>query len=328
MPPSYHAHFERSTIMTLRHAIRLAVLPLLFSLPGCAAAEAEPVAAANGAVVAAPAAFDRNDADPALWVIKDADTTIYLFGTIHLLKPDLVWFDDAVKSAFDASGELVLEMIEPDAATMQKGVMARAIATDGIALRDRLDDAQRAKYDAAMTAIGVLPAAFDRFKPWMAAITLATAPMQKLGFDPATGVEKVVTREAKDEGKTIAAVETFDQQIGFFDTLPVADQITFMMATIDGLPDLAAETARMERAWATGDTDDLAALMNEGLEASPTLQKILLADRNARWAAWLDERMKQPGTVFMAVGAGHLAGDKSVQAYLAQRGLVATRIDY
>ncbi len=275
-----------------------------------------------------PAAFDRGDADPAIWVIKDADTTIYLFGTIHLLKPDLVWFDDAVKTAFDASDELVLEMVEPDAATMQRGIMARAVASDGIALRDRLDDAQRARYDAAMADIGMAPATFDQFKPWAAAITLSTMPMQKLGFDPDTGVEKIVTNGAKSGGKKIAAVETFDEQIGFFDTLPVRDQVAFLMATIDGLPDLAKETARMERDWATGDVADLAALLNEGLKTTPTLGKILLADRNARWAAWLDERMKQPGTVFMAVGAGHLAGDESVQAYLAKRGIVATRIDY
>ncbi len=306
--------------MMLRKVLRLAALPLLLGLAGCAT---------GGDVAAnAAAAFDRGDADPAIWVVKDADTTIYLFGTIHLLKPDLVWFDDAVKTAFDASDELVLEMVEPDAATMQQGIMARAVASDGIALRERLDDAQRARYDAAMTEIGIAPATFDRFKPWAAAITLSTMPMQKLGFDPDTGVEKIVTTGAKSEGKKIAAVETFDEQIGFFDSLPVGDQIAFLMATIDGLPDVAKEIERMERAWATGDIADLAALLNEGLKATPTLGKILLADRNARWAAWLDERMKQPGTVFMAVGAGHLAGDASVQAYLAKRGIVATRIDY
>ncbi|TXC68849.1 TraB/GumN family protein [Sphingorhabdus soli] len=306
--------------MTFRKVLRLAALPLMLGLAGCATTGD---LAANGA-----AAFDRGDADPAIWVIKDADTTIYLFGTIHLLKPDLVWFDDAVKTAFDASDELVLEMVEPDAATMQQVIMARAMASDGIALRDRLDDAQRTRYDAALGQMGMAPATFDKLKPWAAAITLSTMPMQKLGFDPDAGVEKIVANGAKSGGKKIAAVETFDEQIGFFDALPVADQIAFLMATIDGLPDLAKETARMERDWATGDVADLAALLNEGLKTTPTLGKILLADRNARWAAWLDERMKQPGTVFMAVGAGHLAGDASVQAYLAQRGIVATRIDY
>lgn len=312
--------------MTLRNRLLTAIAPLAIVLTGCAHSDMTPASAA--ASPATPAQLDRSDADPALWVVKDADTTIYLFGTIHLLKPDLVWFDDAVKSAFDASDELVLEMIEPDAATMQQSMLARATATDGIALRDRLSDAQRAQYDAAMNGLGIPPTALDRFEPWMAAITLATAPIVKFGYDPNSGVEKIVTRGAGDGGKSIAAVETFDQQMGFFDTLPVADQIVNLMATIDGLPELQAMTDRMERSWATGNVDDLAALTNESLKASPLLEKILLTDRNARWAGWLDERMKRPGTVFMAVGAGHLAGDKSVQAFLAQRGIVAKRIVY
>lgn len=313
--------------MTLRNKLLSAIAPLAIILSGCAHAE---TTAATSAPAAASAitAFDRNDADPALWVVKDDDTTIYLFGTIHLLKPDLLWFDDAVADAFEASDELVLEMVEPDPATMQQFVLARAMATDGIALRDRLNAEQRAKYDAAMTSFGVPPTAFDRFKPWMAAVTLSLLPAQKLGFDPAKGVEKIVTDRAKGKSVKIDAVETFEQQMGFFDALPVDDQIEYLMAGIDALPEYQVTMERMERTWATGDIEGLAALMTENLSETKALEKILLTDRNARWAIWLDERMERPGTVFMAVGAGHLAGKDSVQAFLAQRGLVAKRIVY
>lgn len=314
--------------MNLRNAMRLTVLPLLFGLAGCAVADAEPIVGASDTVVTAPAAFDRGDADPALWVIRDDDTTIYLFGTIHLLRPDLVWFDDAVAEAFEASDELVIEMVEPDPATMQQYVMSRAIATDGVALRDRLDDAQRAKYDAAMASFGMAPASFDRFKPWLAAITLSLLPAQKMGFDPAKGVEKIVADQAKGRSVKVVAVETFEEQMSFFDALSVDDQIEYLMAGIDALPEYEAMMERMETSWATGDVEGLARLMTESLSQTMTLEKILLTDRNARWAGWLDERMKQPGTVFMAVGAGHLAGEQSVQTFLARRGWIATRIVY
>jgi len=167
--------------MALRPPFLLALAALLIGLQGCAAAPGTRSLAPPTSIATS---YDRSDADPALWVIKDADTTIYLFGTIHLLEPDLVWFDDAVADAFNASDELVLEMIEPDAATAQRGILSRAIATDGIALRDRLNAEQRAKYDAAMAAHKLPTATYDKFEPWMAAISLSLAPMQRLGFDP------------------------------------------------------------------------------------------------------------------------------------------------
>ncbi|NCP10784.1 MAG: TraB/GumN family protein [Sphingomonadales bacterium] len=311
--------------MALRPPFLLALAALLIGLQGCAAAPGTRSLAPPTSIATS---YDRSDADPALWVIKDADTTIYLFGTIHLLEPDLVWFDDAVADAFNASDELVLEMIEPDAATAQRGILSRAIATDGIALRDRLNAEQRAKYDAAMAAHKLPTATYDKFEPWMAAISLSLAPMQRLGFDPDQGVEKSIADKARARRMTVSALESFDEQIAIFDSLPPADQIAFLMSVIDSLSEMQITMDRMVRAWATGDVAGLAALLNDTLSTTPTLDRALLHDRNARWATWVDERMQRSGTVFIAVGAGHLAGGDSVQAMLAERGVTAQRIDY
>jgi uncharacterized protein YbaP (TraB family) len=80
------------------------------------------------------------------------------------------------------------------------------------------------------------------------------------------------------------------------------------------------------RLWASGDTDRLAAQLNEDLRTTPRLAQLLLTDRNARWADWIAARLDKPGTVFVAVGAGHLAGSDSVQAMLAKKGLRAERV--
>lgn len=285
------------------------------------------------ALLAAPVAAQRpvagtTDADPAIWVVKDADTTIYLFGTVHILKPGLTWFDEAVKTAFDASDELVLEMIEPDQDAMQKLMTSKGIDPDGPPLSQKLSEPARARYIKAMEDLGVPYQAFEGMKPWMAAITLAVMPLGKFGYDLNSGVEKVLTRAATQAGKRLDQLESAEQQLGFFDSLPEDQQIAFLNATVDEIPTLGESMEKMDRAWAKGDPAGLAALMNESMRKTPQLNRILLTDRNARWAAWIDKRMDRPGTVFIAVGAGHLAGKGSVQDQLKAFRIKAKRIRY
>lgn len=289
------------------------------------ALSAAPVAAETAA---APAAA-TTDADPALWVVKDADTTIYLFGTVHVLKPGLSWFDEAVKTAFDKSDELMLEIVMPeDQAEMAKVMMPLAIDQSGKTLSSRLDADQLKAYQAAMASVGLPAAQFDIFEPWFPAITLSVLPLTKLGYDPEQGAEKLLTAHAKKAGKPVAGLETLSQQLGFFDALPETQQVTFLNAVVKDLDKLGPQLDKMVALWAKGDPDGLAVTMNESMAATPELAKTLLWDRNSRWADQLKARMDKPGTVFVAVGAGHLAGQKSVQDYLKAQGLTAKRVKY
>ena len=268
------------------------------------------------------------DADPALWVVKDADTTIYLFGTVHVLKPGLGWFDEGVKAAFDKSDELVLEMIEPDAATMQGLIMKTALNPKGPTLTEKLPADKREAYAKAMTDVGVPAAALDRFDPWFAAVTLSIAGLPKLGYDPESGAERTLSVAAKAANKQVIGLETAEQQLGYFDALPEPLQVKFLVSTVDDYPRMATELDKMIASWSAGDPEALGKTMNEELADTPELSKVLLADRNTRWAEWIEQRLQKPGTVFVAVGAGHLAGAESVQAQLAKHQLTATRVAY
>ena len=281
---------------------------------------------------AAPAptatAAATSDADPALWVVKDDDTTIYLFGTVHVLRPGLSWFDEAVKTAFDASDEVVLELVLPDDATAQAAVMKHAVNTSGTTLTAMLPEDERAAYLQSLTNIGVPPAALDQYQPWFAATNLSIMTLMKAGYDANSGAEKVITAAAKEAGKPVSGLETMDQQLGFFSGLSKDSQIALLTSTVEELPNATKMTDDMVAKWGAGDPQGLGELMNESLRETPELSKVLLADRNARWAEWINTRMAKPGTVFIAVGAGHLAGSDSVQAMLAKRKLTATRVDY
>ncbi|GAA0672266.1 hypothetical protein FHT00_001757 [Sphingomonas insulae] len=296
----------------------LSAIALCLGLPACAEQPAK-----------APAAAAPNDADPALWVVKHKDTTVYLFGTIHVLKPGLTWFDEAVKTAFDRSDEVKLEIVMPDPATMQGLVQATGVAAPGTPpLTQRLPAAKRAAFTRAVTDLGLPADALDRYKPWLAATQLSVAPLSKLGYDSTNGPEEVITAAAKQAHKPLTGLETPEQQLGFFGSLSDAAQLQFLESTVDELPSLPKQMAAMVDEWARGDPDALAREMNDELKSSPEVAKVLLTDRNARWATWIKQRMARPGTVFIAVGAGHLAGPDSVQAYLAKMGVKAERVRY
>ncbi|GAA0321498.1 TraB/GumN family protein [Sphingomonas oligophenolica] len=291
----------------------IAPLALLLTSPACAQNAPAPVV---------------RDADPALWVVKDADTTIYLFGTIHVLQPGMKWFDGGVKKAFDSSDQVVLEILTPDAETMQAIVKEKGFAHDGKALTERLPADKRAAYGKALASLGLPATAFDPLEPWFAATNLELIPLQKLGYDLSNGPEQIITKASNAAGKKLTALETAQQQLGFFDGLSMPAQIAFLSSTVDEMPTLEHSVTEMVDDWAKGDPDALGKLLNDDLTSSPEIEKVLLVDRNKNWAEWIDQRMKQPGVVFMAVGAGHLAGKNSVLVQLKAHHLTARRVKY
>ncbi len=287
-----------------------------------------PAALAQQAAAPAPAAQVK-DADPALWVVKDADTTIYMFGTIHVLPAGLGWFDEAVKKAFDASGEMVTEIGEtPDPASMQPLILKYGVSQSGPTLTERLPADKRAAFAKAVADAGLPAQAVDRFQPWFAASQLSLVALMKAGYNPASGAESALGEAAKAAKKPVSGLESVEQQFGFFNSLSEAAQIQFLSESLEQLDKVGPEFAKMVAEWSEGDADGLGAIMNEALRSSPELSKMLLADRNARWAEWIDTRLDKPGVVFMAVGAGHLAGPDSVQVMLEKRQIKTQRIEY
>ncbi len=274
------------------------------------------------------AAPPADQADPALWVVKDADTTIYLFGTVHVLKPGLHWFDGGVRKAFDASNTLVLELVMPPEAEMQQIVTELGTHPGGPPLPDQLPRAEAEKMRAALPELGLAPNALDHADPWFAATMLSVLPLRQLGYDDKQGAEQQLTDAAKASGKQIEGLESARQQLGYFDALSPPAQRAMLVEAIDDLPQAGAKLDQAVTAWRKGDAEGLARLVNEDMASSPEIAEALLVRRNRNWADWIAKRMQRPGTVFVAVGAGHLAGSQSVQVELARRGLKVERVAY
>lgn len=276
------------------------------------------------ALLSCHAPAPRQDADPALWMVRDADTTIYLFGTVHQLRPGMGWFDEAVKDAFDRSDSLELEVVMPPQADVQ-ALLQELGANDG-PLSAQLPPATALELHDALTRMGRQPDALDASKPWLAAIQLQNMPIQATGYAPEDGAEAVLSAAAKAAGKPVAGLETAREQFGYFDRLSPAAQQDLLAETIDDLPRAGDKLDAIVAAWARGDAGAIGKLLNADLLRSPELAEALLVQRNRRWARWIAARMKQPGTVFVAVGAGHLAG--GLQSDLRRLGMTVYRIRY
>ena len=296
--------------------------------PAFASHDTKP-AAANPAAGAAQAA--RPDADPAMWVVKDADTTIYLFGTFHMLDGKRDWLNDEVKAAFDKSSELVFEADIPGDPAQQQAamgpiVMRYAVDPSGRTLSSRLSKEENDRLAKALSSLGAPAAAFDQFEPWFVGMTLSALAAQKLGLTPEHGAEEVLKAAAKPRNLPIGELEGAEMQMRMLDAIPEPLQLAFVRESLAYMDKLGTVVTPMQAAWYDGNVDELVRLMNESLRNTPELYDILLSKRNAAWADWIDKRMDKPGTVFVAVGAGHLAGRDSVQDYLRQRGIASERV--
>ena len=263
-------------------------------------------------------------AGPALWQVADDDTTIYLFGTVHALPKDKNWFDGRIERAFSASDELVTEVDITDLASSTQALQAQGLLPEGQSLRAMMMPEDREEYEMALVSLGIPVETLDRYEPWLAAMTLALLPLLRSGYDTQSGVEMALGQRA-GEAKKRGALETIDQQIALFDGMPMEAQLAFLDQTVAQIPNATVSLDAMVAEWIEGDAVELARLMNSEL-TDPVLRDRLLIQRNASWADWIKRRLEEPGTVFIAVGAGHLAGEGSVQDQLRERRVWVKRV--
>lgn len=248
---------------------------------------------------ASPSPAALPDADPALWVVQDADTTVYLFGTFHTLDGRSDWFNDEVHAAFSASDELILETLLPESGQ--------------ISVRE---DAMR-RNRAAPTA------------SFVGATRMAVKAARARGLDVRKGADMVLRTAAERSGKAVYGLETVEFQLNMLKRMSGAPRSSTPTARTSGNGQLrtADLMTQMQSSWNSGDQRVFANLLERMRRSTPGDYQMMFPDRNAHWADWVVSRMDRPGTVFVAVGAGHFAGPDSVLAMLSSKGVTATRLN-
>jgi uncharacterized protein len=273
---------------------------------------------------------DQPEPRPALWLLADDDTRIYMFGTIHVLPPGLRWRSAALDKAVGESAELVVETYEAPGTETGAEASAGFFAERAVPLLQRVPKKKRKPLKAAIEASGLPMPMLDRMHSWAAAMTLGIAQMlSEYGVDDpdeAPGVEDVLEETFRDAGKPILSVEDGNAVLASMTALPEKVQTQLLLEAIAPAGDEGeAEPVVGEADWVAGRAEALDLELEQ--DFPPALFDVLVRRRNAAWTLWLEERLKKPGTLLFAVGAGHLAGRESVQAMLAKRGLTVKRID-
>jgi len=260
---------------------------------------------------------------PAMWTFSDDDTTVYLYGTVHLLKPGLTWRSPAFNVALSQADTIVLEADVVSAesqAGMQKLIMDYGMFSEGQTLRGALEDDDEAVVSAALEANGIPLQAVDTLKPWMVGLQLSMMQIMQAGYDPQAGVETILLAEAGD--KKLVYLETVETQIKALGGAPIEDQIQGLMATLSTM-ELGEEYLNtLVAEWADGDVKGIGALMaNPAMFGTQDSYDALLTTRNKNWVPGIKALLNEPGTKLVAVGAGHLAGPDSVVTMLKNDGI-------
>ncbi len=269
-------------------------------------------------------------AEPALWVVRSpAGGVVYLFGTIHALKPGAAWRSPKIDAALASASDLWLEIGAPADAEASQDRLERLGAAGSRPLSKTAPAADLARLKGVAAALGAPggEVLFESMRPWFAALTVTLAPAVQAGYDPAFGADRVLKGLAEAAGKPVRGFETPEAQLSLLADLPPPLQVQFLESALDAFDRGPQTLDRLVADWTRGDVDAVARSEVAPMAAAqPQIYRRLLVERNRRWAKVLAARLRRPGTSFVAVGAAHLAGPDSLQARLAALGFVAERL--
>lgn len=264
---------------------------------------------------------------PALWVARDEDSTIYLFGTIHFLRANMTWRTVEVQRAWESSDRLVLEVADPENQAAVGPLIQQFGLSPDRPLSSLLGPDDLRRFTDAAAAMGADAKRMDAMRPWLAGVVLSSAKLSRAGYDARSGVDVILRAEAQAAGKPITGLETPADQVRMLAGFPEAGQVAFLSNTIRDFDAAPVELERLAEAWAVGDTNAVAAITLQPMrDQSEQLYRTLIVERNRRWARQIQGLLESSGTSFVAVGALHLSGHDAVQEILKSSGVEVIRV--
>lgn len=278
--------------------------------------------------IAAPGTGSARDRH-VLWTVEGRHNTVYLLGSIHVLRPNDGGLPQVAEAAYQDAERLVMELDMDDSSVVDPTalleVMQRlAVLPDGMTLRDVLgSDYDRINDQARATGIDL--ALLDRFAPWFVGTTLLQLELAKRGFSPELGVEQRFAARAARDGKEIVGLETPEQQFALLAGLPMAQQKRFLLMSLEETEDLDEQVDGLVRAWRSGDVEHLAELLSREFDDFPELYRPLTEDRNREWVGDIEALLDDRDDYLVVVGALHLVGANSVVDLLRRRGHEVTQ---
>lgn len=283
-------------------------------------------------------AADPPEAGLPMWVIRDADSTIYLTGTVHVLPPDVVWMHPKLQAAIRDADELWLEIaMKGDLTAMQAEILPKVLPymLASKPLSSLLTDDEKSKLADAI-ARAKLPAgsekALDMMKPWVVTQMIGIGPLMAGGYQAEAGIDINLVKKAEEDGDRVKGLETIEDQMRIFAGGTEEEQLAALRVRINVPPEKTAEMLKTSddafTAWARGDVAALETLfagITQESMGGPSLEK-LIYQRNETWANQIEKLLKEgSGVTLIAVGGGHLVGTRNVRELLQKRGIEVVR---
>ncbi len=251
-------------------------------------------------------------ADPALVEVSDEDTTIYILGTVHALRPGVEWQSDEIDRAFQASEAIYFEtdMWSPSAQGMMAQVLIRGLNPQGVTLSATMSKEAWRVVAAYASQHGLPEQGLERMQPWLASLVLGSASQSRSGVELSEGVDQQLLAQSIKQSRELRHFNSAEEQVRFLSDLPLEIQSAMLLDTVRQREVHTGLSDGLLNAWLSGDLDTLDAIVNRSMrEFSPELFEVIIVGRNASWVEELTSLMEVPGVYFVAVGAAHLPGD-------------------
>jgi uncharacterized protein len=264
-----------------------------------------------------------------VWAIHGDHNTVYLAGSVHLLKAKESTLPTAFDRAYTGSRTLIMEIdlgkVDPmAAATWMAG---HGTLPEGTNLQTALGAARYQRVSTEATRLGLPMEMVGQFAPWVLGLQLMDLEYAKDGFDMESGVEQQLEHRAQADGKPTGGLETLEEQLGFFEALTPDQQAKFLDLVLNDLHDVDSDTQEVVAAWRAGDAAKLAALLSDEYKQFPALYRSLVTDRNKRWEPQIEKLLHDKDNYFVVVGALHLVGDGGLLELLKKDGFKVEQLN-
>jgi uncharacterized protein len=264
-----------------------------------------------------------------VWAIHGAHNTVYLAGSVHLLKAEDAALPAAFNRAYASSKGLVMELDVGNTSALEATgwMLENGTLPPGTTLRDRLGEARYRRVSGEAEQLGLPTELLEQFQPWVVGMELLELQYQKLGFQPDSGVEQQLDQRAQADGKPVTGLETVAEQLGVLGAMSEQDQLHFLDMIVAEMGDVDSDTQAVIVAWRNGDAARLAALLSEEYKSFPALYRTLVSDRNRHWMPQLQKLLQGEQNYFVVVGALHLVGDGGLLELMRRAGYRPEQLD-
>lgn len=284
------------------------------------------------AIPMAGSAPARADAPrPLLWKLSDADSSVYLLGSFHLLKKTDYPLPADVERALADAEHVVFEVTPAELAdpAVPMKMMQRALQPGDAAFGKVASAATAAKVHARLASLGLSTEQFDRLEPWMVSVTLVTVLGQSLGYSPEDGLDRHLMARAAALGKATSGLETLDSQLDALDSTPLPEQLASIEETVADGEEMAARLDELHAAWRGGDLATLERLAVADMQKkTPDTYRRLNVERNRAWMPQVEALLARgkDEDALVVVGALHLLGPDGLVEQAKARGLRVERV--